>query len=52
MHVKLHQLQLHEAQEMLISSYFSLYKVAIKLSSGNDSLDKLVQRKLLTPLPS
>lgn len=52
MHVRLHQLKLHEAQKMSISSYFNLYKVDIKLSHGNDSLDKIVQQKILNhPLP-
>ena len=45
MHVKLHQLKLHEAQEMLISSYFNLYKVVIKLSHGNDYVDKIIQQQ-------
>lgn len=37
---------------MSISSYFNLYKVDIKLSHGNDSLDKIVQQKILNhPLP-
>lgn len=33
-------IKLHEAQRMWISLYFNLYRVAIQLSHGNDSLYK------------
>ena len=52
MRVELHQLKLHEAQKMLISSYFNLYKAAIQLSCGSNSLDKIFQRKILNHPPS
>lgn len=52
MRVELHQLKLHEAQKMLISSYFNLYKAAIKLSHDSNSLDKIFQRKILNHPPS
>lgn len=52
MRVELHQLKLHAAQKMLISSYFNLYKAAKKFSRGSNSLDKIFQRKILSHPPS